>query len=153
MYKQIIEERGFDFKLIPFHGEFEGKTYPKHYTEEESALLKEVSGNSIATQLNTRWYEWEVEKKETQEVKGKLCRMGQLYAKITPDGEVTRCCASGSGRLGNIFDEDFRLLDAPAPCGVDKCPCFKAMRVGDEEEIWLPLWGFPEHPKFARHAV
>jgi hypothetical protein len=125
--------------------------YPAAFTEKEKKILAELSGQTFKIPLNAAWYEWKTEKK--REMKGQLCRMGQMYAKIFPNGDVTRCCAPGSGALGNIFAKDFRLLEEPQPCEFElKCPCFKAMFVGQEKK-WLPLWEVAEHKVFTRNKM
>jgi hypothetical protein len=84
--------------------------------------------------------------------------MGQMYAKILPDGRVARCCALDKnglplGLLGHITDLNLRLLDEPLACEADNCPCFKSMLVGYEEEKWLPLWEGSEHPVYKIEEV
>jgi len=156
-FKSIAEEKEIMFKIIPFQGRWRGKHYPQDYTTEEKNILEGFttdSQNSHLNELNTRWYEWNVKKEKVEvEKKGRLCRMGQMYAIIHPDGKVTRCCARDADdsfveTLGSIFDQDFRLLDAPSLCKADRCPCFKSMLVDYEEDKWLPLWEAPEHPVY-----
>jgi MoaA/NifB/PqqE/SkfB family radical SAM enzyme len=84
---------------------------------------------------------------------GKPCRMGQMYAKIHPDLNVTRCCAghhgTDSGKMGSILDDNFLLNDDAPNCLVNyDCPCFKGMFVGDEEDKWEPLWEALDHPVY-----
>ena len=145
-FKGEFENRNFNFKISPFNGKYQGKDYPKAFSEEERRLLKKLANESPDPNmvlLNRKWYEWKVEKETS--IKSKVCRMGQMYAKILPNGDVFRCCHPDSGFLGNIFVKDFKLLDAAEPCNVgNNCPCFKAMVAG-EEDIWFPLWKAPEH--------
>jgi MoaA/NifB/PqqE/SkfB family radical SAM enzyme len=156
-FKSKAEEKGIIFKVIPFNGEFKGKRYPQDYTVQERCLMEGVArdaANQRLNELNSRWLEWNVKRNPGEKnKKGRLCRMGQMYAKIYPDHTVTRCCAldekgSPIGVLGNILDADFRLHDEPQPCQVQSCPCFKSMLVGDEEDKWVPLWEGPEHPLY-----
>jgi MoaA/NifB/PqqE/SkfB family radical SAM enzyme len=139
-FKKAIEGRGIMFNISPFDGVFNGKKYPQAYTDAERDILRRITDEAfLSDSTNQKRYEWKVEK--IRNMKGRLCRMGQMYAKILPNGEVTRCCVPTSGKLGNILDENFRLLDAPKPCQVESvCPCFKAMLVG-EEGHWLSMWG------------
>ncbi|MHB9154388.1 MAG: radical SAM protein [Endomicrobiales bacterium] len=159
-YKKRAEAEHIYFKLIPFIGTYNGRQYPPSYTPEERLLLEGLARDSHDQHLNdmnTRWYEWRVKKKDEGPA-GKIkkdapCRMGQMYAKIHPDGTVTRCCAGyhgkDSGNMGNIADEDFRLHDEALPCQVSyQCPCFKGMVVGQEEEKWVPLWEALEHASY-----
>jgi MoaA/NifB/PqqE/SkfB family radical SAM enzyme len=145
------------FKIIPFKGEFAGKKYPDAYTRQEKILIEWLSADSQdehLNDLNQRWYDWNVKReKEKRDKKGSLCRMGQMYAKILPDGRVVRCCALDKnglplGLLGRITDLDLRLLDEPTACEAENCPCFKSMLVGYEEEKWLPLWEGAGHPVY-----
>ncbi len=157
-FKSIVEEKKIMFKIIPYQGQWQGKHYPRDYTLRERSLLEGFSTDSQDThqnEINTRWYEWNVkrENKVKIEKKGKLCRMGQMYAIIHPDATVTRCCARGDDNsfvevMGSILDLDLRLLDSPQPCNADRCPCFKSMLVGYEEDKWLPLWESPQHPVY-----
>ena len=148
------------FKIIPFIGNYKGKKYPEAYDARERRLLEGFATDSKDEHLNdmnSRWVEWRVEKEENKETRdtkiklGKLCRMGQMYAKIHPDLTVTRCCAGyhgqQSGSLGYLLDPNFKLLDEAQPCSVDyDCPCFKGMFVGEEEDKWEPLWESLDHP-------
>jgi MoaA/NifB/PqqE/SkfB family radical SAM enzyme len=159
-YKKRVEAEHIYFKIIPFCGQYKGQWYPQSYTPEEKMLLEGFTKDSADQHLNdmnSRWYEWRVKKEdvepESKIKKGRLCRMGQMYAKIHPDGSVTRCCAGTHGRdsgyLGSILDDNFRLLDDAEPCKIDyHCPCFKCMVIGQEEEKWLPLWEALEHPVY-----
>lgn len=146
MFKETAEQKGIFFNVSPLLGKFEGRIYPQSYTDTERKYLERITSNSsLNTEINTQWYQYKINKEENTDTRGKLCRMGQMYAKILPNGDVTRCCMTTSGDLGNIFDEDFELLDRSQPCEVDTmCPCFKAMLV-NEEVSRLPLWSFPEH--------
>ncbi len=156
-FKLAAEKERIMFKIIPYQGEFNGKCYPRDYTAQEKCLMEGLSEDSLNThlnELNKRWYDWNVKRdREDRDKKGELCRMGEMYAKINPDGKVSRCCArdkDGSlvGVLGDILDTSLRLLDTPKPCEANNCPCFKSMHVGFEEDRWLSLWEAPEHPVY-----
>lgn len=158
-YKKLVEGEGIYFKIIPFSGEYKGQFYPDAYSESEKRLLEGLAQDSEdehLNEMNTRWYEHLVEKKDVPEKiikKGKLCSMGHMYAIIHPDLEVTRCCAGYHGRdsgiLGIITDENFKLLNKPEPCRVEyKCPCFKAMLVDDKNNNWVEFWEALEHPVY-----
>jgi MoaA/NifB/PqqE/SkfB family radical SAM enzyme len=57
---------------------------------------------------------------------GRRCWAGVEYAAIDKDGTVWSCRTAkrhGEGRLGNLYDGDVQLLDAPAPCPWTICPC------------------------------
>jgi MoaA/NifB/PqqE/SkfB family radical SAM enzyme len=137
-----VEKKGIKFIIQQFSGKFQGRIYPEEYSETERDFLNKIVNNSLHQAANVRIYNWKAKKRET---KGRLCRMGQMYAKVFPDGRVYRCCASKTKFLGNLLDKNFRLLDKPEPCKAEQCPCWKGMLVGFEEDIWLPLWNYPEH--------
>lgn len=161
-FKSRAENKKIMFKIIPFSGEYKGKCYPRDYSIQEKMLMEGLSAdsqNSHLNEINTRWYEWNVEKEKEQITKkGKFCRMGQMYAIIHPDGMVSRCCARDKDGsflevLGSIFDPDLKLLDEPMPCPSDNCPCFKSMLVGYEEDKWLPLWEALDHPVYKTEYI
>ena len=140
--KSKIEEKGIKFTIQHFTGQYLGRTYPDSYTGEESSFLNELAVTSLNNVANVKIQQWRSEERRTN---GMLCRMGQMYAKIFPDGRVYRCCSDKSKYLGNILDKNFKLLDKPEPCESESCPCWKSMLVGCEEDKWLPLWSYPEH--------
>ena len=59
----------------------------------------------------------------------KLCRMGENYAFIKPNGDVERCCKNHSN-LGNIINGTFRLLEQSKECYISDCSCWRRMLVG-----------------------
>lgn len=74
----------------------------------------------------------------------KLCRMGQMYTKILPNGDAYRCCLQKpEGLLGNLIDGTFKFYEEPKICVYDKCPCWVAM-ITNEEENWLFHWRTPK---------
>ncbi len=143
--RKIFSQTGILFKVIPFIGEFEGKKYPESYSPQQKKLLEEAATNTeIESQkeLNVQWLDQGDSEKSRLD---KYCRMGQMYAKILPNGDVTRCCHADYGKMGSIFDEDFRLLDEPAPCRIQSCLCWKPMIVGYKEDKYPIFWEMPEH--------
>jgi MoaA/NifB/PqqE/SkfB family radical SAM enzyme len=138
-YKQEVEKLGICFSILPFTGTYEGRSYPAEYTEEERKFLLILGESDI---VNKKTIDWKLEKGKNI-TKGKLCRMGQMYAKIHPNGDTYRCCGDGgSGCLGNLIKGTFRLLDSPSPCECNQCPCWRCMLVG-EEQNWLGHWVIP----------
>lgn len=152
-FREAVEGNGIYFKCIPFHGDYEGRRYPVEYRSEELEQMREVAERSNVPDLNKLWYDWRTKSREEQSRGAVLCRMGQMYAKVFVNGDVRRCCADGSQKLGNIGDRYFRLLEYPQPCDVKQCPCFKAMAVGRDEEKWLPQWTTIEHRMDKRSTV
>lgn len=153
-YKKVTEDAGIMFKFLPFTGEYRGLRYPESFTAEEKNLtreLAETTRDDTGKQLNKQWNEWNTEKRSSDEGirKEKLCSMGHTYAIINTFGEVKRCCAPDGRSLGSIFDSAFHLLSEPQPCESSRCPCFKAMIVG-EEDRWRGLWDGLKHKKYGR---
>jgi len=152
-FKRVVEESRINFKTIPFNGLFEGRRYPLEYSRDELKRMKDVAEQSIASDVNKRWYDW-LTKPPDERTRGEvICRMGQMYAKIFTNGDVTRCCAQGSEKLGNLGDEGFKLLEGAQACTLGKCPCFKAMLVGIDEEKWIPLWTTLDHKRDPSSAI
>jgi len=128
-------------RISPFRGEFNGKSYPEGYSQQERILIEDYHVNS-ATQLQMTWYGKEQEKEKRA---NKICRMGQMYAKIRADGSVYRCCKikEPTKMLGNMLEGSFKLMDEASPCEYSSdCNCWKAMFLGEENK-WLPHWTVP----------
>jgi len=141
--QKMFEDAGVMFKIIPFDGEFEGRRFPAGYSPQEKALLDRAAEESAepATQaINKAFQDFGMKEGKG----GKLCRMGEIYAKIDLDGTVRRCCSDGAERLGKITDPGLRLHDEAQPCDAP-CKCWKAMVVGEYEAKAAHLWHMPEH--------
>lgn len=136
-YKGRFEEIGVQFVLQPFIGEYEGRRYPQGYTESERGHFKIFKDDCNINTLSFKTTE------KSNLPKGKLCRMGENYAFIHPDGEVHRCCRDKSFSLGNVINGTFKLLDKPLPCAAEECNCWRCMLVGREEE-WSKHWRNPD---------
>jgi tetratricopeptide (TPR) repeat protein len=131
-YKKPFEDLRVPFITHPFSGEFSGKTYPKAYEIEE---ISSIYNLDEASKLVMGWRNG-----ENKITKGKTCRMGQVYGRIYPNGDVYRCCAeAGTLKIGNIAQAEFELLNDPLACSSENCPCWKCMIVC-EEERWTSLW-------------
>lgn len=146
-YKKLVEESGIPFSILPFNGKFSGREYPQNYTDDEKKLMTFDDSNEV----NKETIDWRTDSKKSS-VKGKLCRMGQMYARIYPDAEVYRCCGNGALRLGNLIDKTFKLLEEPMPCECDNCPCWRCMLV-DKEEHWPAHWTTPRHLNLEKREV
>lgn len=167
--------------VLPYTGIYEGRSYPRDYTESEREELSRIINDYRTTDAHLLWWlkqkndevlsgfiearspdskfdkmprkkQIVEEKSDTklhqaeeeyinnpEKFKGlRLCRMGEMYAIISPSGRVVRCCADSRG-LGNILDGSFRLAGCALPCSVNNCRCFKAMIPGKENE-WALNW-------------
>ncbi|NLB35359.1 MAG: radical SAM protein [Elusimicrobia bacterium] len=142
-FEKKAREAGFEVTVIPYRGPWEDRNYPEDYTPEERLRLwnekpreenKDTSSDPTKTML--KWYGSDKNSRE-----GLPCRMGEVYAKIHPDGTAHRCCMTWEnwGCLGNLLDGTFKLYEEPHPCPYAKCACSFAMIVG-EEERWKNHW-------------
>lgn len=142
-YKETFGSNHISFDIMPFRGKYQGREYPKGYSEEEKELIRNCDPRTGTRMLES--YSGEDEKKLSP--KGKICRMGQRYTKIHPDGTAYRCCLiKEQGILGNLIDGTFSLYEEPKVCEYDKCPCWVAMIVGKEKD-WLFHWVIPKGQK------
>jgi MoaA/NifB/PqqE/SkfB family radical SAM enzyme len=146
-YKRLVEEQGIRFSIQPFNGTFSGREYPRQYTDEEKMLMADGGLDDV----NKETIDWRTDGAKSS-IKGKLCRMGQVYARIYPNAEVYRCCGNGALRLGNLLDGSFRLLEEPLACECDNCPCWRCMMVG-KEEYWMQYWTTPERENLRKHGI
>ncbi|HBL16282.1 MAG: hypothetical protein A2X36_04320 [Elusimicrobia bacterium GWA2_69_24] len=123
---RACEESDLRCKVWPFMGTWEGKSYPQSYSEEERHRLGRLLGS-----LEQRDYV--VDRKNTR---GRACYSGCVYATVKPNGEVYRCGGAGElGRVGNLFDADFRMWEAPTPCPVEHCVCEEFQYLADRYEV------------------
>jgi len=117
-YKHNFEQSGISMSIFPFKGKYNGKEYPEGYTEEERDFLRKLS-----TYLRTEKTLDFAFIKEEQKPKRRFCRMGQMYAKLYPDGNAYNCCRENAPKLGNLLDGTFSLLEEPFLCEARSCPC------------------------------
>ncbi len=164
--KKIIQTMNIPFFVHPYSGFYEGRQYPQSYTEQDKKFIYDIDYES-KTELTWRqerksnykkniddgnkWSKKEVEKfqqnkqkqfeEQTKAGKYKICEMGQMYARIYPNGNTYRCCSSdGNTYLGNLFDKSIKLLEEPEKCyDIDNCRCWRCMTPG-EESRWLHTW-------------
>lgn len=121
-FRDRFTKKGLYFIPLAFRGTYNGMNYPDAYTEEEKKQIYSVT-ESLETEHKERV------KKQLDQIRSKnrLCRAGQVYARIDTDGTVYRCGHSISSPnnkpIGNFFDEGFKLLEEPLPCEQEFCPC------------------------------
>ena len=108
-----FKQEGIGFALAAFWGEYNGVKYPEGYTEEERELMKPFLGDIDRITYHL----------DGISPRGKLCNAGHKYAVIHANGDVVRCGSLFNQVLGNILSDDFSLLEKPAPCEADSCPC------------------------------
>ncbi|MBN2407428.1 MAG: tetratricopeptide repeat protein [Elusimicrobia bacterium] len=136
--KKDAQREGITLVTQPFSGRFGGKTYPEAYTEDECEYLR---AQGMKLPVNMKNINWSLDSGRYKKNSGRVCRMGQMYAVIFPDGSVTRCCEDLRG-LGNMADGSLKLLEEAEMCTSEKCACWKSMIVGKEED-WALFWDAP----------
>jgi MoaA/NifB/PqqE/SkfB family radical SAM enzyme len=117
IYRERFAKIGFNLSVLTFWGKYAEKAYPGAYTQEEKKIISPSLGSRGGESFQTK----------PLITQGKLCNAGHIYATIHPDGEAIRCGGGSWERqdepIGNIFDDDFRLLEGPRPCTSRFCPC------------------------------
>ena len=118
-YKRLFEEQGFMFQVLSFWGKYNGLEYPQGYTDEQKKTIGLSLG--VRDESNCKF------QLEPVTTRGKSCNAGHTYILVHPNGDAYRC---GGGNwkeqhqpFGNVFSEEFRLLEKPEPCESDHCPC------------------------------
>ncbi len=106
-YNSFFKENGIDFSYGHFMGSYNGKDYPKAYTQEELETFKLVLDDDEGTDLYYR--------------KGKPCNAGTNLFMSHVDGHITPCYMMKND-LGHVYDE-IRPLKKPLTCGSDICAC------------------------------
>lgn len=111
--KKKFEAAGVDHFIQPFIGDYEGKTYPQAYTEEERQIIRDViySRHDYEFLLNLK--------------RPGLCNAGFKYLFIDPMGLVQPCGGAQHGKpLGDLSaSPDITFLDGPRPCPAMACQC------------------------------
>lgn len=122
-FKDKFSKAGFHLIPLPFRGTYNGRNYPDAYTERERELIYNAIENLEGGHKSR------VEQMlEQVKSKGRLCGAGHIYARIDADGTAYRCGHYTTDKfnnksLGNIFDNEFELLDSPLLCEQEVCPC------------------------------
>lgn len=115
LYKRF-DEMGIDFRIAVFDGIFNGKKYPKSYSnKEQNVILSYITTPSTYHRL-IRGFRLH---------KGKICNAG--YASFYLDdetGDIKRC-SSGNTILGNLFRGKIKIPNRPLPCDTYICGCDK----------------------------
>lgn len=112
-YKEKFLGHSIELSVMTFWGKYNGKDYPQSYTQQERQMIEPHLGRRKGEKFQL----------EPKQVKGRICTAGQRYAIVKGDGSVFRCGGSHPESLGNIFGDNFSLLDCPSPCISEFCPC------------------------------
>lgn len=122
--RKRFESEGINFALAAFWGEYLGRRYPESYSQEDRDMIRPFLGDIDRITYHLKG----------ESPKGKLCNAGHKYAVIQADGKVIRCGPLADGILGSIFDENFRMLEAPTPCTAEYCPCNEYINLVEAKE-------------------
>ena len=107
---KIFDEHNFLVHIRRFKGLYNGKFYPKAYTEEERQVTARYSDDAtIKYMLN----DFNVD------FKGWLSYQGMYYILVDYHGDVYASPDSHEKHLGNIFNGDVKLFTEPQPYGLD----------------------------------
>ena len=98
--------------VAAFWGSYKHKTYPESYNEEDLETLAPYLGDKNHICYNLKG----------EVPRGKLCNAGFRSAVIKPDGTIVRCKYAPDEILGNIANNDIRLLTNPGVCAKHFCP-------------------------------
>jgi MoaA/NifB/PqqE/SkfB family radical SAM enzyme len=112
-YLEKLSSLNMPMKVLTFWGKYNDKEYPQSYTQEEKKLIEPYLGNREGEKFQL----------DPKQVKGRLCRAGQVYAIIKADGSAYRCGGTSPHLIGNFFEDGFKLLDKHLPCESEFCLC------------------------------
>jgi acyl-CoA thioesterase-1 len=105
-YFRVFDQHDFLVHVRRFSGKYQGKTYPRDYTEAERRFVaKYADRGTIKYILNE------------PDLTGKLSYKGMYFVTLTHEGDVTTEYYGGR-ELGSIFRDDVRLDIEPQPLEV-----------------------------------
>lgn len=110
-YQSLLQN--LNFQVLPFRGIYDDRLYPFSYTQKEKEIINKYIADRQGVKFST----------EPPKVTGRMCRAGQVYANIMPDGAVLRCGSGQEVIHKDFFDGNFTFLDKPAPCKAEHCDC------------------------------
>jgi MoaA/NifB/PqqE/SkfB family radical SAM enzyme len=111
--RRRLDEYGVDMICNLLRGNFEGKFYPRDYTEEELALARRCHDR-------TQWM-WDFQSYENNPY-GRECVSGRYGFNVDFDGTVLNCDFARN-RLGSIFDEALWVRSRNSFCTSNVCEC------------------------------
>lgn len=116
IYEKFKKE-GFILEARAFRGVWEGKTYPRDYTEEERRVFYEYIPSEVDRAASF----------ESLSFFGVPCSAGKKLIRIRPDGSITRC-PHDNEVLGNMFERKIDLHKIIKKCAVPYCKCTLAIK-------------------------
>jgi MoaA/NifB/PqqE/SkfB family radical SAM enzyme len=113
-------------------GDFAGKRYPEAYSQSEREIFKTASRKArefYAGQLAGREEAPSIDMlnddryvEGLQIYTGRLCRAGERFVQIAPNGEIFRC--GGKEPMGNLLEGTLRRRSGATPCASSHCYYF-----------------------------
>lgn len=127
-FKHLKAEGVSTIEAKIFQGTFQGRRYPRSYSENERALMQDIGMNH---------YEQEILASRISFL-GKKCAAGHLAFVIDPSGKITRC-NSLKNEYGNLFEGTFKPDKRSRRCTVRKCTCaYQGMKFADGRASQVP---------------
>lgn len=116
---ETFTKEGFPLQARAFRGVYEGKTYPRDYTEEERKMFYESIPSEIDRAASF----------ENLSFFGVPCTAGKNLVRIMPNGNIVRC-PHDREYLGNMFEGKMELHETVKKCKVPYCKCTVAIKEG-----------------------
>ncbi|MBN2406166.1 MAG: radical SAM protein [Elusimicrobia bacterium] len=120
-YMAFFRKHGFKMALSIFWGGYDGKEYPSAYSPEQREFIEYTQCHGTAARMPDVEQCGSGKDFVRMRAPGSLCRAGSTYAMIDPRGNVYRCGQERSAVLGNIYDNNVRLMDGENACGRAAC--------------------------------
>lgn len=95
-----------------FQGCYDGKRYPRDYTQEQRELLKGLGLNNFEEEILACRVSF----------LGRKCEAGHRAFSMDISGNVKRC-STVQEKYGNLFDGTFKPGESPRRCPARKCGC------------------------------
>jgi organic radical activating enzyme len=102
--RELLKKQNINLEFDPFFGEFNGKEYPKSYTDEEMKVFQ------MDESKKEKFYHFE-----------KMCNAGKNAGMVFPDGTVF-ACSGVCIKIGNVY-EKIVFKDNLIKCPNKKCGC------------------------------
>lgn len=136
--KKLYEKfaaQGIFIYPVAFRGYYKNKKYPESYTEHEKELIEyyfklhkknQEKKNLIIKQRNIKTYTKTInnEIRGLLSFKGVPCQTGKYSIVIFSNGDVRRCGTDRSISLGNLYEDNIKLLNTTLKCNAPICNCF-----------------------------
>jgi len=131
-YRAYFAERRVPFIPVPFIGEYEGRSYPHSFTDDEKRMIGLVEEES-------NWYlQIQPHVNRIRNFRGIPCLAGFRSLTIARDGGIRRCVYDARKLAGPLAE--------PEPCQVKSCGCGLVLR--DVNQMSMP----DHYNIFARRA-